>query len=108
MIPHETSDSEYPRRRFLQGALAVAAIPPLCCTSQRLSPSSFKIETGKITVNLATAPELQTTGAAFAIVDPDHGVNLILIHKDHGRYVARMEERSAHTTPSARRCNAPA
>jgi nitrite reductase/ring-hydroxylating ferredoxin subunit len=84
-----------PRRDFLQGALAVTGIPPLCCTTQGLPPVSVTIENGKITVDLSRAPELRRTGAAFRIVEVDRKVNLILIHAGHGHYVA-MDRSCTH------------
>ena len=83
------------RRHFLQGALAVTGIPPLCCTSQALPAACLVFEPGRITVELARVPELRRTGAAFRVVDESRKINLLLIHAGHGRYVA-MDRACTH------------
>ena len=83
------------RRHFLQGALAVTAIPPLCCTTQALPQASVAFEPGKITVDLARAPELRRAGAAFSIVEEGRKINLILIHAERAHYIA-MERTCTH------------
>ncbi len=91
----QTQTSEIPRRDFLQGVLAVAGIPPLCCTTQGLPPESVTLGNGRITVDLARVPELRRAGAAFRIVDTERKVNLILIHAGRGSYVA-MDRSCTH------------
>ncbi len=95
MTGKETTASEIERRRFLQGALAVTAIPPLCCTTQALPQASVAFESGKIMVDLARVPELRLTGAAFSIVEEGRKINLILIHAERGQYIA-MERTCTH------------
>ncbi len=95
MAGNERTGSEIERRHFLQGALAVAAIPPLCCTTQALPPESVAFALGKIVVDLARVPELRRTGAAFSIVEERRKINLILIHAGRGRYIA-MERTCTH------------
>lgn len=95
MIGKETPASEIERRRFLQAALAVTAIPPLCCTTQSLPQGSVAFEPGKITVDLTRVPELRRSGAAFSIVEEGRKINLILIHAERGHYIA-MERTCTH------------
>jgi nitrite reductase/ring-hydroxylating ferredoxin subunit len=87
--------SEIERRRFLQGTLAVAGIPPLCCMTPALPPSKIAFIPGGIAVNLAEVPELRRTGAAFAIVDESRRINLILIHVERGTFIA-MDRSCTH------------
>jgi nitrite reductase/ring-hydroxylating ferredoxin subunit len=91
----KTPASEIDRRHFLQGALAATGLPPLCCTSQALPASSVAITSGKITVDLARAPELRRTSAAFKVVDEARKINLLLIHDVRGRFVA-MDRACTH------------
>jgi nitrite reductase/ring-hydroxylating ferredoxin subunit len=95
VFENKTPTSEMERRQFLQGALAVTGLPPLCCTSLALPASSVAFEPGRIMVELARVPELRRTGAAFTIVDEGRKVNLLLIHAEHGRYVA-MDRACTH------------
>jgi nitrite reductase/ring-hydroxylating ferredoxin subunit len=95
MARKEIPRSEIERRSFLQGALAVTAIPPLCCTSQALPQASVAFESGRITVDLARAPEMRRVGSAFSVVDEGRKINLILIHAERGHYVA-MERSCTH------------
>jgi nitrite reductase/ring-hydroxylating ferredoxin subunit len=80
--------SEFERRSFLQGALAVTAIPPLCCTTPALPLSSLAFESGRITVDRARVPELRKAGSTFRIVNEGRQINILLIHVGHGHYVA--------------------
>jgi nitrite reductase/ring-hydroxylating ferredoxin subunit len=92
---NKASSSEIERRHFLQGALAATGLPPLCCTSQALPAASFAIASGKLTVDLARAPELRRTGMAFKIVDEARKINLLLIHDERGHFVA-MDRTCTH------------
>ena len=76
------------RRDVLRGALALTGIEPLCCVTAELSPKSVAFSDGRITVDLRLAPELRRTGAAFAIVNQDRKVNLVLVHTERHSYVA--------------------
>jgi Rieske Fe-S protein len=80
--------SSIPRRDLPRGALSLTAIDPLCCVTPELSPKSVEFAAGRIIVDLRRAPELRRTGAAFAIVDQNRKINLILAHAEHHRYVA--------------------
>lgn len=92
---YQISESEIHRRDFLMSALAVAGIPPLCCTTEELPSVSVEFGNGKIIVDLARTPELRRTGAAFRIVDGERKVNLILIHAGRGEYAA-MDRSCTH------------
>jgi nitrite reductase/ring-hydroxylating ferredoxin subunit len=85
---NKISTSEIERRHFLQGALAATGLPPLCCTSQALPASSIAFEPGKITVELARAPELRRAGSAFNVVDEGRKINFLLLHAERGHFVA--------------------
>ena len=80
------------RRDFL---LAMAAIPPLCCTTAALPPGSVTFGDNGIAINLAAAPELRRTGAAFSVVNEARKVNIVVIHIERGRYVA-MDRTCTH------------
>ena len=95
MAVNKTTTSEIVRRDFLQGALALAGIPPLCCSTPALPPDSVAFEPGKIRVELARVPELRRKGTAFCVVDEGRKINLILIHAERGRYVA-MDRSCTH------------
>ncbi len=83
------------RRQFLQGALAVAGFPPLCCTTRALPRAGIAFDSEKVTVDLSRVPQLRRTGAAFSIVDEGRKLNLILIHVRRGLYVA-MDRSCTH------------
>ncbi len=76
------------RRDFLHGALAVAGVPPLCCTSTLLPARSVKFENDRISIDLDSVPELRRSGAAFAVADAERKLNLLIVHAAHNRYVA--------------------
>ncbi|MEN6535708.1 MAG: hypothetical protein ABFD60_17105 [Bryobacteraceae bacterium] len=79
--------SKLHRRDFLQSALAVAAIPPLCCVTPPAPANSIQFQDGKIIVDLTRVPELRRSGTAIAIVDEARKINLILVHAESKRYV---------------------
>lgn len=83
----EKNHSDIERRAFLQGALAVAGIPPLCCVTPPLPSNSVEFRDSKIIINLARAPKLRKAGAAFNIVDNERKINLIVIHVNRNRYI---------------------
>lgn len=87
--------SEIQRRRFLQGALGVTGIPPLCCTTQAVPRQAVAFEPGSIRVDLTPIPELRRTGAAFSVIDENRKLNLILINAGHGHYTA-MDRSCTH------------
>ena len=95
MPEKEIKTSEIERRGFLQSVLAVAAIPPLCCTTQALPGVSVSFGPDSIKVDLTRVPELRRTGAAFSVFEEQRKINLILIHVEHGRYVA-MDRTCTH------------
>lgn len=82
------STAKIARRDFLQGAFALAGVPPLCCTSTLLPASSVTFEPGRISIDLDHVPELRRSGAAFAVVDTARKLNLLIVHAAHNRYVA--------------------
>ncbi len=54
----------------------------------QLARESVAITPDSVTVDLRMAPELRRAGAAFAIVEPDRKINMILVHAERGRFVA--------------------
>jgi nitrite reductase/ring-hydroxylating ferredoxin subunit len=92
---NRTAEPEIQRRQFLQGALAMTALPPLCCTTRALPPAAIAFDSETVTVDLSRVPQLRRTGAAFSIVDEGRKLNLILIHVQPGRYVA-MDRSCTH------------
>jgi nitrite reductase/ring-hydroxylating ferredoxin subunit len=95
VVENTTKSSEIQRRQFLQRALAVAAVPPLCCVTPALTPDAIAFEPGRLSVNLAVAPELRRAGTAVSIVNQERKINLILIHAERGNYVA-MDRSCTH------------
>lgn len=88
-------DSGIERRRFLQGAMALAAGPPLCCRTPELPRGSVQITREEIVVDLTMAPELRRRGTAFAAIDEGRKINIILIHVERGKYAA-MDRSCTH------------
>jgi Rieske Fe-S protein len=76
------------RRLFLEGALALTGIPPLCCISPTIPPAAISIQPETLSVDLNLVPALRRPGAAFSLVDEPHKLNLLLIHVDKDQYVA--------------------
>jgi Rieske Fe-S protein len=95
MAEHTIGPSEIERRRFLQGAIAVVAVPPVCCRTPSLPPVSVAFETGKITVDLTRVPELLLRNAAYSVTDEGRKINVIVIHAERGHYIA-MDRSCTH------------
>ena len=68
------------RRGFLAGVL------PLCCSSPLAPPDSFRIEGATLLVDLAKVSGLNRPASAVALVDANHGLNLIIVRSESRRY----------------------
>lgn len=76
------------RRDLLRSAVALTGMEPLCCVTPEISPQSVTFSDGRITIDQSLAPGLRRTGVAFAIIDQQRKVNLILVHADGRHYIA--------------------
>jgi nitrite reductase/ring-hydroxylating ferredoxin subunit len=75
------------RRQLLQGSLAFLGGLPLCCGTPILRSESVTFGAGQLRIDLTMAPELERTGAAAAVVDEAHGLNLIIARPDRKHFV---------------------
>jgi len=76
------------RRQLIRSSLAMAGLPPLCCTTPEIPPASFTIQGAVLTIDLQRAPELRKPGAAVRVVDLERKVNLIVVHSARNRFAA--------------------
>ena len=76
------------RRQLIQSSLAMAGLPPLCCTTPEIPPASFTIQGAVLTIDLNKAPDLRKSGAAVRVVDLERKVNLIVVHPTKNRFAA--------------------
>jgi nitrite reductase/ring-hydroxylating ferredoxin subunit len=76
------------RRDVLLQSLALAGLPPPCCTTPTVPAGSFHFEAVTLVVDLEAAPELRRVGSAAAIVDAAREVNLLVACTERRRYVA--------------------
>lgn len=76
------------RRDLLRGSLWAAGLGPLCCVTPSAPEGSFRLEAGRLVIDLRKAALLRDAGSAAAIVDVARGLNLIVIHAGRGRFAA--------------------
>jgi len=76
------------RRDLLRGSLALAAIPPACCTTPEIPPECVTFTAESVRIDLKATGGVLAPGTAVRVVNADRGVNLLLVRVDEQRYVA--------------------
>ena len=76
------------RRQLIQSSLAMAGLPPLCCTTPEIPPASFTVQGAVLIIDLKRAPVLRKPGGAVRVVDLERKVNLIVVHSTRNRFAA--------------------
>lgn len=76
------------RRQLIQGALMLAGVPPLCCSTPEVSRESFSYQGDTLILDLNKASELRAVGSARAVVDVVRKLNIIVAHSEKRRFVA--------------------
>ncbi len=76
------------RRDFLQSAVFLGGVAPLCCTTPAAPSESVSFEGATMVLDLKRIPDLRAVGSACAVVDAGRKVNIIVARPDARRYVA--------------------
>ena len=76
------------RRDFLQSAVFLGGVAPLCCTTRAAPSESVSFEGATLVLDLKRIPDLRAVGSACAVVDAGRKVNIIVARPDSHRYVA--------------------
>jgi Rieske Fe-S protein len=85
----------FSRRTLLASASSLAGAHPLCCTTPEVPAGSYRIEAGEILLETGKVPSLGRKGGAAKVIDLDHGVNLIVVEPEKGRFAA-LERNCTH------------
>jgi len=76
------------RRQLIQGAMMLAGVAPLCCTTPEVSHESVSYQGATLILDLNKASDLRPVGSARAVIDIARKLNIIVAHIEKRRFVA--------------------
>lgn len=94
---------EVTRRALLRSAALLAGTPCAClaaasrdcCVVPDAPASGFRVEPGRITIDLQRMPALRATGGAVKILDPARGLRIIVARAAKDRFVV-LDQKCTH------------
>jgi Rieske Fe-S protein len=57
-----------------------------CCITPRIEPQSITYAAGRIAIDLDKAVSISEVGSSVNVIDPERGLEIIVVHADPGRY----------------------